>query len=328
MYVSKVKMKNFRLLKDITLDLDFEEKKELTLLIGRNNSGKTSFIMLFDKFFIDGHLKFNFNDFPLSLRERILSINEGTDVNELSIQLILEINYTKEDSLENISEFILDLDPEKNSVKILFECSINKKKLLKELEAIQDKNRFIVKNLSDYLETNIYVFEDYSDLLVANRHKIIKKEHKAVRNLINFQVIHAKRDVASSEANAEDRKVLSTLTTQYFNKENKTSSEEFDKINAAILEMDASLDKNYLTYFDSFLKNSKEFLELSNIKVVSDLQSKEIISNYSKIVYGSENNFLPEHLNGLGYMNILYLLLKLEIKKGYFTSERKDIYFS
>ena len=319
-------MKNFRLLKDITLDLEKDKKKELSLLIGRNNSGKTSFIMLFDKFFRNDTVKFNYNDFPLSLRDRILAINESTDINELSVKMILEIQYTKEDSLENISEFILDLDPTKNSVKILFECSINKKNLLKELEPIQDKKRFITKNISDYLETNIYVFEDYSDIDTANRYKLIKKELKAVKNLINFQVIHAKRDVASSEASAQDKKVLSTLTTQYFNKANKASSEEFDKINDAILKMDGSLDTSYQKYFESFLKNSKEFLDdLAEIIVVSDLQSKEIISNYSKIVYGAENNYLPEHLNGLGYMNILYLLLKLEIKKSYFTTDKRDI---
>ena len=281
--------------------------------------------MLFDKFFRNDTVKFNYNDFSLNLREKILSIDENTDANELSIKMMFEIQYTKDDSLENISEFILDLDPEKNSVKILFECAINKKKLLKELLTIQDKNRFIIKNISDYLETDIYVFEEYSDIETANRSRLIKKELKTVKNLINFQVIHAKRDVASSEASAQDKKVLSTLTTQYFNKENKSSSEEFDKINAAILQMDGNLDTSYQKYFESFLKNSKEFLDIADIKVVSDLQSKEIISNYSKIVYGSDNNYLPEHLNGLGYMNILYLLLKLEIKKSYFTSDKKDI---
>jgi putative ATP-dependent endonuclease of OLD family len=326
MYISKVIMKNFRLLKDITLDLEKEQKKKLSLLIGRNNSGKTSFIMLFDKFFRNDTVKFNFNDFSLCLREQILAIDEDTDVNELSIKMMLEIEYTKDDSLENISEFILDLDPQKNSVKILFECSINKKNLLKELALIEGKERFITKNISDYLETDIYVFEDYTDIETVNRNKLIKKELKTVKNLINFQVIHAKRDVASSEASAQDKKVLSTLTTQYFNKANKTSTEEFNKINAAILQMDGSLDANYQIYFDSFLKNSKEFLDdLADIKVVSDLQSKEIISNYSKIVYGSQDNYLPEHLNGLGYMNILYLLLKLEIKKSYFISDKRDI---
>ena len=325
MYISKIQMKNFRLLNDVTLELDRKKKKNLALLIGRNNSGKTSFIMLFDKFFRNSHVKFTYDDFSIKLRERILSIAESTDVNELAIKLILTINYTAEDSLENLSDFILDLDPDKKIVKILFECSIDKKRLLNDLISIENRRKYIIKNLSNYLVTAIYVFDNDTDYESANRSKLINKDFKLIQNLINFQVIHAKRDVASSESSSQDRKVLSSLTTQYFNKENKSNFEEFNEINETITQMDATLDAKYMTYFDEFLKNSKEFLNIENIKVVSDLQSKEIISNFSKIVYGSEDNFLPEHLNGLGFMNILYLLLKLEIKKNYFKSDKRDI---
>jgi predicted ATP-dependent endonuclease of OLD family len=323
MYISKIKIRNFRLLRDTILDLEESKRKELALLIGRNNSGKTSFITLFDKFYRE--IKFTYDDFSLCLRKNILGISDSTDVNTLAIQMILEIKYTKEDNLENLSDFILDLDPAITTVKILFECAINKKNLLNELSAIDKKEKFIAKNLSDYLDINIYVFDKDENMLTLNRHLLIKKEAKSVINLINFQAIHAKRDVASSESNTRDKKVLSALTTKYFNKENRVSPEAFNAINESILKMDSSLDENYKMYFDPFLKNSKDFLNITDIKVVSDLQSQEIMSNYSRIVYGEGDNYLPEHLNGLGYMNILYLLLQIEIKNNFFINEKKDI---
>ena len=43
MYIKKVEVKNFRLLKDVTLTL--EEKA--TVIVGRNNSGKTSLTEFF-----------------------------------------------------------------------------------------------------------------------------------------------------------------------------------------------------------------------------------------------------------------------------------------
>ncbi|ARU48726.1 hypothetical protein Sdiek1_1563 [Sulfurospirillum diekertiae] len=55
------------------------------------------------------------------------------------------------------------------------------------------------------------------------------------------------------------------------------------------------------------------------------MESNEVISNSSKVVYGDASNHLPEHLNGLGYMNILYLLLDIEMKKKSFKEEGKDI---
>lgn len=330
MYISKIKIKNFRLLKDSTLLLDEEKKQNLSVLIGRNNSGKTSFIMLFDKFYRNENFKFDFNDFPILLRNEILNIDDKTIVENLSIQMILEIKYDKLDSLENISNFILDLDPEINIVKILFECTIDKDKLLKDLNkvSLEKRHKFIENNLSTYLDgKNIYVFENEIDLEIENRqkNKLVKKEISSIKKLINFQVIHAKRNVASSETTGNGKKALSELTTQYYNKENQESSEMFIEINDAISEMDVALDLKYEVHFNEFLKNAKKFLGIENLKVVSNLESKQIFSNYSKIIYGDGTNNLPENLNGLGYLNILYLLLKIEVKKKYFLEEKKDI---
>ncbi|NML71180.1 ATP-binding protein [Chryseobacterium sp. RP-3-3] len=269
MYISKIRIKNFRLLKDTTLLLDEDKKQELSLLIGRNNSGKTSFIMLFDKFYRNENYKFNFYDFSTSLRDKIFKIDENTVIEDLSIQMILEIKYDITDSLENISDFILDLDPTTNIVKILFECSIDKDRLIKDLSKPKvSREKFIEKNLSDYLiNKNIYVFENESDLELANRGNLVKKDISSIKNLINFQVIHAKRNVSSSETNGNGKRALSEMTTQYFNKEHKESSADFFDINDAISNMDSTLDDKYKTHFEPFLKNAKKFLDIKDLRV-------------------------------------------------------------
>ena len=328
MYISKIKTKNFRLLKDSILDL--ENQKDLSLLIGRNNSGKTSFIVLFEKFLKSEGNKFNFDDFSMGLRQEIFDIDEDTDELAISIKLIFEITYNEDDSLENLSDLILDLDPASNKVNILFECSINKQKLLADLANVDVtlKKRFLKKNLSLYLnQPKIFVFENEQDLEASNRYKIIEKDRKTIEKLINFQVIHAKRGVSSSESSGASRQVLSNITTNYFNKktENELADNKLDEINSNLLEMDNLLGSSYDTFFNDFLLQAKEFLAISDLKVISDLESKEILSYHSKVVYGNEEEVLPEHLNGLGYMNILYLLLQLEIKKEYLLEGKKDI---
>lgn len=328
MIISKIKVQNFRLLQDSVLNLENQEEKDLSILIGRNNSGKTSFIMLFDKF-LKKSSSFNFDDFPISIRKSILGINDDTNAYDVSIRLILEITYSDKDNLENLSEFILDLNPDENKVNILFECCINKNKLLSELKHVKTENRkrFIKKNLHNYLETKIFSFDDYDNLKSENRNRLVEKDRKAIDNLINYQVIHAKRSVSSSEAGESSQRVLSHLATKYFDKktENQLSSDDLDVINASLLEMDKSLEGKYEEFFGNFLNKSKDFLAMTDLRVLSDLESKEIISNHSKIVYGSEDDSLPEHLNGLGYMNILYLLLQLEIKKEFLIEGKKDI---
>lgn len=317
MQIKTIEIKNFRLLKNAKLHL----KDEMSLLVGKNNSGKTSFLVLFEKFYKNE--AFNINDFSLSLRTEIKSLTDSSKLNDLSIKMILEISYEDKDDLKELSQFILDLDPAVNTVNILFECSISPK-FISELAQIgaNDRDRFIEKNLSGFLQKDVYAFAKPSDLDPANRKKLVKKKIEDIRELINFQILHAKRDVASSEVKSGARKVLSSLTTKYFNSKNQS---DLKGITELLIGMDKNLDKTYMDFFGSFLDNAKSFLNLDNLKVTSNLESKTLLEASSQVVYGENDLFLPENLNGLGVMNVLYLLLSIEIYKDEFLIEKKPL---
>lgn len=324
MHISNVRIQNFRLLKDTTLDLEGESNNALSLLIGKNNSGKTSFIVLFENFL--KYRRFCYDDFPMKLRKDILEICDETDVYSLAIRLSLKIEYGKEDNLQYLSDFIVDLDPKCNTVRIAFEATINKSKLLKDLEDVtKRRDEFIKKNLSDYIQVKYYVFDSYSDFEAEHRSNLIKKEASDVNNLINLKIIQANRSVTSSDASPQDRRILSHLTTRFYNSKVKMSHDDLYGINSSIIDADVQLSGNYKTFFEPFLENAKSFLSLSALNVVSDLQSKEVMASHSKITYGKDDTELPEHLNGLGYMNILYLLLNIEIEKADFEGKGRDI---
>lgn len=320
MRITKIQIKNFRILQDSIMDFN----NEICLLLGRNNTGKTSFMVLIEKFLKNG--EFDYNDFSINLRNKLLKFDETTDVNELSIQMIMTIEYNENDNLCNMSEFILDLDPNCKKVNLLFECSIKKDKML---EGIKNRGtirieKFVPTRIKDYLQNKVYTFHSIDDLKTENRYKLIEKQFKDIEKLIDFDIIHAKRNVSSSEEKGGS-KVLSKLTTDYFNHININSPDKFESINSLIYEMDDDLEKNYEEFFDKFLVNAKEFLSMGNLKVVSNLKAKEILKDSSEVVYGDSNQRLPEHLNGLGHMNILFLLLSIEIKKEKFKTNNKDI---
>lgn len=330
MYIKSISINNFRLLKNSTIELNNEKKQDLSLLIGKNNSGKTSFIVLFDKFFNPESSKFGYNDFSLSVRKQILEISEVEDLTPISIQMKIEINYSKEDNLENISDFILDLNPNENVVKLLFERSIDIPKLTKDLVSItkpKNKKRFIIKKLGDYLINKYYTYYNDDDLLPENSGNLVEKTISDIRKVINYQVIHAKRNVSSSESNGNNKTALSELASKYFNKENSFSQEAFGSINDTILELDEKLNEQYDTHFKDYFKNVKEFIDdgKGELNIISNLESKEILSNHSKVVYGNSDSYLPENQNGLGHLNILYLLLQIEVKRKLFEQEKKDI---
>ena len=293
-------------------------------MLGRNNTGKTSFMVIIEKFLKNGN--FGFNDFSINLRSKLFKINDTTDVNELAIQLIMSIEYNEKDDLCHLSEFILDLDPKCKIVNLLFECSIKKEKMIEGINnsGTLSKDKFVTNHIKDYLQKKVYTFSSLDDLKSENRYKLIEKEFKDVEKLIDFEIIHAKRNISSSEEKSGS-KVLSKLTTDYFNHANINAPDKFENINALISQMDMELGTKYEEFFDNFLANAKEFLSMGNLKVVSNLKAKEIVSDSSEVVYGDLTQHLPEYFNGLGHMNILYLLLSIEIRKETFKANNKDI---
>ena len=262
MHLKKVIIKNFRLLKDSSLDL----RDNLSLLVGKNNTGKTSLLVLFEKFLYQPNT-FHYNDFPISLRKQIDNLTEDTNINDLAIRMVLEIEYDENDDLENLSEFILDLDPTIKTVKILFECNINKKSLLKVISEDyaegENKQKLIIKLLDKHLETKVYIFDDsktksIDEFLRIKRNELVPKELKYVHDLINLQIIPARRQVISSDDSGRN-KPLSKITTDYFDSENEISNDDIRKVNELILQMDEKLEDTYEGFFKEFADFFKDF---------------------------------------------------------------------
>ncbi|NQZ24517.1 MAG: AAA family ATPase [Colwellia sp.] len=328
MLISKISISNFRLLQQSSLDL----REKLSLLVGKNNTGKTSLLVLFEKFF-EQSKRFDYNDFPISLREKIHTIDEHSDIEDLSIRMVLEIGYDDKDNLGVLSDFILDLNPAITNAKILFECRIDKSGLLKEIPSgcsLEERKNLIIKTLRSHLKRDIYAFNDNGykgtkEYIFEHRNKLIKKDLGQVKSLINLSIIHARREVASSEEHGDNKQPLSNIATKYFKKDNNVSNADVVSINKELIALDKTLDKTYDSYFGEFLNNAKGFIGLDKLNVVSNIQSNMLLENSSQVIYGTPQDNLPEHFNGLGYVNILYMLLEIEIKKSHFKEKEAPI---
>lgn len=316
-------------------------RERTTLLVGKNNTGKTSFAILLEKF-LERPETFSFTDFPLSLREAIFKIDAETNVEELAIRMVLRISYTEADDLGILSEFMLDLDPERRHTSILLECTIDKKKLLRVLPTDEkERKKFIENNLTGkFLVVKVYAFDDFGHVgeqayYMSQRNQLEEKERTSLRALLNCQVIHARRNVASSEDAGRGSKPLSAISTKFFRKrdieadaddeieedasEDKPGAGSIEKLRSMLADIDIKLGEQYAEVFGSFLKNSRDFLGLSDLKVVSNIQSQSLIESSSQVIYGDIDNFLPEHYSGLGYLNIMYLLLQIELCRDDFS---------
>lgn len=166
MYIKKIKIQNFRQLKDVELEL----QKNTTILAGPNNSGKTSFILLLKRMLLEKNFSFSKDDYNAydkyiwsnkvinilkSLYDNMQSkkddelINELTDMmfpidnesklNESAVlpELIirLQVDYTDGDDISNFANYIMDLDNSHNSLYFIYKIILNKQLFTKEIKS-------------------------------------------------------------------------------------------------------------------------------------------------------------------------------------------------
>src|SRR5690606_38907671 len=116
MKIIELQIKNFRLLKDVHLSLD----KQTTVIVGRNNSGKTSLTELTRRLLGDEAPSFRLEDFSLAVHDQFWDAlklySEGASEDAVreslpTIEVRFEVQYdVAATTLGALSEFIIDLD--------------------------------------------------------------------------------------------------------------------------------------------------------------------------------------------------------------------------
>src|SRR5690606_17162464 len=116
MKIKSARIKNYRLLKDVSLSLD----DRTTLIVGRNNTGKTSLAEIFRSFLSATGPKVRYEDFNQSclpdFEQALNAFNDLADDEAVrllmpTIELDLLIDYKDdENDFGALGDFIIDLD--------------------------------------------------------------------------------------------------------------------------------------------------------------------------------------------------------------------------
>lgn len=127
MEIVKIRVKNYRALKDFSMDW----QKTLSLIIGKNNCGKTSLISIMQTFFSEGKGPgIRYDDFNLEFKLRLTDCiackkSEWDNTDIQGIELFLYIEYNESDNIANISPLLMDLDPDNHMVVLKIEYVLN-----------------------------------------------------------------------------------------------------------------------------------------------------------------------------------------------------------
>ncbi|MBC9230690.1 ATP-dependent endonuclease [bacterium SPL81] len=337
MNIYKIEVENFRLLKNFSMDLE----KELSLIIGKNNVGKTSLLSVLDKF-LNEKSKFSYDDFNIeikkTLEDMIKSSNTLTEKEfvAIGIKLKIFIEYDETDALSNVSKVLMDLDPNNNKIVLGFEYTLdhtNYLKIKKDYTAFlasedakvstgtkkkpRELNEFLKQELDHYF--HIYKFSFEYDV-VSQKVKTEKfidlvKEGISLKDIINFKYISARRDVT----NKEKENTLSKQTSNLYKKaeDNTEKKDATDGFKDQLSETDNELSAIYKDIFKGVLEKVQRFGGIkgqsTDISIISTLQHRELLDGNTTVVYSHDDHQLPESYNGLGHMNLISMIFEIEI---------------
>lgn len=352
MKIFKIEVVNFRLLRNFFMDLE----NELSLVIGKNNTGKTSILFVLEKFLNQpDRNKFLFDDFNIEFKKELKAIIESADLVAeddfviSGIKLKIFIEYNEHDNLSNVSRVMMDLDPANNVIVLGFEYTmryneyVSMKNAYREFKVseeakVHDDADYIVKGIydflkqkqADYFQFNKKSFEyDMATSLVNEAVYLnLISEDISTKEIINFKFISARRDVTNKEID----KTLSVQTSRIYEKTESTEEQNkaVDDFKEKLSETDNHLSGIYKSLFNGIVEKVKAFggvkINESDIEIISTLQHRELLKGNTTVVYKhDEDNRLPEHYNGLGYMNLISMIFEIEILVHEFKREADKI---
>ncbi len=336
MKISKICINNFRLLENVELSL--EEKT--TVIVGRNNSGKTSLTELFRRLLSDKSPTFVLEDFSLSCHEKFWEAYEGFQVGQDEsvvrealpvIEIKLTVSYDRDsETYGSLSEFIIDLNPDCTDTLVNVRYGLANGKLTVLFEDIEfdseasvdQKKAVFFKAIKERIP-KLYAARIYAqDPNDSTNQKDI--EGSKLYTLLQSGFINAQRglDDAVRKEGADQKKnnILGSILEQLFstalNSENSHDQEIVGNLESAINEIQTSIDDGFNVQLAALLPTFSMFgypgLSDPNLRTETTLDVQRLLKNHTKVHYAGINGInLPEAYNGLGTRNLIYILLQL-----------------
>lgn len=330
MRIQKVRVEGFRLLQDVEITLE----PESTVIVGRNNSGKTSLTNVFERFSSDSGAKFRLEDFSAGTRGRFFEakvLREGGADSEQVLAALPKITITltfvydsAAPSLGPLSAFIIDLDIDSTTaiVKLEYAPDLSSLEQLLEVEnapnGVDPKVHFI-RHLKEAVPRAYSVQVSAIDPTdAANVRQFEGTAHLSALLQCNF--VNAERPL--EHAKHGDADVIGKLLSTLFKTASAPNAAAADQNLAALLKSSVEgIERGMQSEFDTMLKGLLPAMSVLGFPSMNDtelqpetsLNVDALLSDHTKIVYsGADGVHLPEGYNGLGTRNLIYMLLQLE----------------
>lgn len=329
MKLRHAKIKNFRLLTDVQLALE----DLTTVIVGRNNSGKTSLSEIMRRLLTEGTPAFQLEDFSSACYDGFCAALEAHKNNEHDdviralipfIELRLTFEYDPaQPQLGPLSPFVIDLDPDCNEALAVVRYELKDGQLTQFFSdqpdiPLTDESRLtFFRALRERIPASFAVriwAEDPSDS--ENKRQL---QPGSLKSLLKTGFINAQRgldDITSRESDVLAKTVELLFATASSSSADQADQQIAEALKEAVQDIQSQIDTSFGSQLKSLIPALQSFgypgLGNQELHTETLLDVRKLLSNFTKVRYtGYSGVTLPESYNGLGARNLIFILFQL-----------------
>ncbi|SIT13299.1 Predicted ATP-dependent endonuclease of the OLD family, contains P-loop ATPase and TOPRIM domains [Thalassolituus maritimus] len=348
MYLSNIKLKNYRRLSDVTVDL----ADDISIFVGSNNSGKTSVAHAMHFFVSGSRDRFSFHDISACRWGDIDSFEAGRDGASLPV-LSIDLWFGVEQAdLHRVIDLLPNLDwlGAKVGVRIAFAPRNEDETLVRfrerhsqaqEAAGVTDtsegEDSYVAppRSLREFLEGEIqkeYEFKyfvldetQFDDALEPSAgyepQELLRDQGRTgkdiVSSLIKTNFLHAQRHLSDSEGGSRSEE-LSRHLSRYYQRNLQRHGEDHNALKA-LADSEILLNQHLEQVFADTLQRLGQlgYPGLSNPRLIikSALNPATVMNSqdgaHVHYALNDDGLTLPDKYNGLGFKNLIYMVVEL-----------------
>jgi putative ATP-dependent endonuclease of OLD family len=337
MKLSSVRVEGFRLLEGVNIAIE----TGATVIVGRNNSGKTSLTEVFDKFLGEHQGHFRLEDFSASIRSKFITAKELRGAGDTAPEAVLaalpvialDLTFAydaAEGDLGPLSSFIIDLDPTctKAIARIEFSPSLPTVAALLDIPIAElgySPNESLFRHLRDAIP-KAYSIKTFAVDATDATHRREFEKTGPLPALLHTGFVKAQRTLDMGKRGDTD--VIGKLLSKLFKTANTLSASSDDQeiaaqLKASVAQLQGSMQGDFDMQLKALLPALNTFgfpsLNDTELRPQTTIDVESLLVDNTRILYtGADGVHLPEGYNGLGTRNLIYILLQLEtLHKSY-----------
>lgn len=283
---------------------EIDVASDTTLIIGKNNAGKTTIITALDNL-INHSNAFGANDFNYRYLQEYLN---DYDVNNppasapyIEFKITIELEEDSSDRISNLIPFMLVEDIEDSELDICIRYEVVdlvffQSEMKESFSEWKDKNAFA--KFLNLLQNTDYTLNYYDKNL--NR---LDADFK-LSSLMELQCIkanHLKNDHCLTDA---FNKIINYRYDHVFQKEKREITKELEQINSDLTQ---NISKNHTDVIRNVLKTLVS-MERMGVDLSADITFDKLMKDLIKYEYIEDDTNIPEDQFGLGYTNLVMII--------------------